>query len=187
MKTLILVVGLLAHGAALAQSGNAPRANMNYNYGELRYVDTDVSGGDGFRLNGSWELNGDWILVGGITALDFNNNVDSTTLEFGGGYVWNYTDNFDLVTTLRVVRIDVDSTFGGGDDTGLAVAAGARGYLAPQFELRGSINYVNLDDSDTYLEIAGDYHFNRQFSAGISLEFAGDLDLFTLGARWFFK
>jgi len=187
MKTLILLVGLLAQAAALAQTSYGPRADLSYNYAELRYVDTDVSGGDGFRLNGSWELNGDWILVGGITALDFNNNIDSTTLEFGGGYVWGYSDTVDLVSTLRLVRIDVDSSFGGGDDTGLGFSAGLRGYLAPQFELRGSVNYINLDNSDTYIELAGDYHFNRQFSAGISLEFAGDVDLFTLGARWFFK
>lgn len=187
MRSIILIVGLLAHGAAIAQSSNAPRADLSYNYLELRFVDTDTNGGDGFRFNGSYELDRNWIIVGGITALDFNNNIDATTLELGGGYVWHYTDAVDLIGTARLVRIDVDTSFGDGDDTGFALSGGARGYLAPRFEVRGSINHINLDNSDTYLELAGDYHFNRQFSAGVSLEFAGDLDILTIGARWFFK
>ena len=55
------------------------------------------------------------------------------------------------------------------------------------FALAGVAALVNLDNSDTYLELAGDYYFTEQFSAGISLEFAGDTDSFTIGARWFFK
>ena len=46
---------------------------------------------------------------------------------------------------------------------------------------------INLDNSDTYLELAGDYYFTAQFSAGLSLEFAGDTDAFTIGARWYFR
>jgi hypothetical protein len=59
--------------------------------------------------------------------------------------------------------------------------------LTPQFEVRGSVNYINLDNSDTYLEIAVDYYFIEQFAAGVSLEFAGDADVFTIGGRWFFE
>ena len=51
----------------------------------------------------------------------------------------------------------------------------------------GFVNHINLDDSDTFLELAGDYYFTEQFSAGISLEFAGDNDAFTIGARWYFR
>ncbi len=43
------------------------------------------------------------------------------------------------------------------------------------------------NNSDTYLEIAVDYYFTEQFAAGVSLEFAGDADVFTIGARWFFQ
>ena len=149
---------------------------LDYNYAELRFVDVDLAGGDGFRLNGSYRLDNNWLIVGGITALDFNNNVDSSTLEIGGGYVWNYSESFDVVSSLRFVRIDVDTPFGGGDDNGFAISAGPR----------GSINHINLDNSDTYLELAGDYHFSPELAVGASLEFAGDTDVFTIGARWFF-
>jgi hypothetical protein len=187
-KILLIIVALLFHGAATAQTTAPPmQSSLSYNYAELRFVDVDNSGGDGFRLGGSYELNGPWLLVGSFTSLDFNSNVDSTLLEVGGGYVWNYSNDFDLVSTLRLVRAEVDTPGGSADDTGFAFSAGTRGMIAPQFEIRGSVNHINLDNSDTYLELAGDYYFTEQFSAGLSLEFAGDSDSLTFGARWFFK
>jgi hypothetical protein len=187
MKMLFVLAGLLAHGIAIAQTAEEQKVDLSYTYAELRFVDVDNRGGDGIRFNLSYELMNNWIIIGGLTALDFNNNVDSTVFEVGGGYVWHYSDDFDLVSTLRFVRAEIDNPGGGADDNGFAFSAGARGLLAPQFEIRGSVNHVNLDDSDTYLELAGDYYFTKQFSAGVSLEFAGDSDVFTIGARWFFR
>jgi len=183
MKAMMVVCGLLLQGVALAQNSQ----DLNYNYAELRFVDVDLAGGDGFRLNGSFDLDNNWLIVGGITEIDFNNNVDSSTLEIGAGYVWDYSPDFDLVGSLRFIRVDVETPFGDADDNGFAASGGVRGHLAPQFEVRGSVNHVNLDNSDTFLEIAGDYHFSPQFSAGASFEFAGDVDVFTIGARWFFR
>lgn len=187
MKMLVLFAGLLVHGIAIAQTTGEERSGLSYTYAELRFVDVDANDGDGLRVNGSYELKNNWLIVGGVTALDFNNNVDLTTVEVGTGYVWHYSKTFDLVSTLRFVHADIDSPGGGADDNGLAFSAGARGLLAPQFEIRGSVNHINVDDSDTYLELAGDYYFTERFSAGASLEFAGDVDIFTIGARWFFK
>lgn len=187
-KMLLIVATLLMYGTAAAQTTARPsQSGLSYNYAELRFVDVDSNGGDGFRFGGSYELNGPWLLLGAITALDFNSNVDSTLLELGGGYVWNYTDDFDLVGTLRLVRAEVDTPGGSANDTGFALSAGTRGLIAPQFEVRGSVNHINMDNSDTYLELAGDYYFTEQFSAGLSLEFAGDTDSLTIGARWFFR
>jgi len=187
MKALVLLVGLLAQGVALAQSNLQQRTDLSYNYAELRFVDVDTNGGDGFALNGSYDLQNNWLIVGGITSIDFNNNVDATWLELGAGYVWPLSEDFDLVSTLRYVNGDLDFPGGSRDDSGFALSSGARGLLTPQFEIRGSVNHINLDDSDTYLEVAGDYYFTPQVSAGLSLEFAGDSDAISIGARWFFK
>lgn len=187
MKKLLLLAIVLGHDVAMAQSNVAGPGIVSYSYAELRFVDVDRNGGDGIRIRGSWEADPNWLLVGGITAIDYNNNVDSTQLEIGGGYVWHYTDQFDLVTTVSLVRSEVDTPGGDFDDSGFAISAGARGLLAPQFEIRGFVNHVNLDDSDTFLELAGDYYFTDRLAAGISLEFAGDNDAFTIGARWFFR
>jgi len=186
MKTLFLMAGLLVQGVAIAQTVEKKSVDLSYSYAELRFVDVDFRGGDGIRFYESYELNSNWLIVGGVTALDFNNDVDSTLLELGGGYVWHYSEDFDLVSTLRIVRSEIDNGGIDVDDTGFALSAGTRGLLAPQFEIRGSVNHINLDDSDTYLEFAGDYYFTEQFSAGASVEFAGDTDAFTIGVRWSF-
>ncbi len=187
MRMLFLLASLLVQGIAIAQTVQKQQVGLSYTYAELRFVDVDNRGGDGIRFNGSFELENNWLIVGGLTKLDFNNNVDTTVVELGGGYVWHYSKDFDFVSSLRFVQADVDIPGGGSDDNGFAFSAGARGLLAPQFEIRGSVNHINLDNSDTYLELAGDYYFTEQFSAGVSLEFAGDTDAFTIGARWSFK
>ncbi len=187
MKMLYLLAGLLVQGIAIAQTVEEKPVDLSYSYAVLRFVDVDFRDGDGIRFSGSYELDGNWLIVGGLTALDFNNNVDSTLVELGGGYLWHYSDDFDLISTLRLVRSEIDVGGIDTDETGFALSAGARGLLAPQFEISGSVNHINLDDSDTYLELAGDYYFTEQISAGASLEFAGDTDAFTIGVRWFFK
>ena len=192
MKIPFLLAGLFVQGLAIAQTVEKQKVDLSYSYAELRFVDVDTGGGDGIRFNGSFELENNWLIVGGLTSLDFNNNVDSTTVELGAGYVWHYSEDFDLVSSLRFVQTDIDTPGGNFDDNGFAFSAGARGLLTPQFEIRGSVNHINviqinLDNRDTYLELAGDYYFTEQFSAGLSLEFAGDTNAFTIGARWFFE
>jgi len=187
MKKLILAVALCAIGgtAAAQQSSNTSPA-LDYSFLELRFVDAD-NDGDGIRIGGSYELNGPWILVGSLQTLDFGSNVDFTQLEVGGGYVLPFDDDFDLFGTLRFVNAEVDTPFGDADDNGFAVSFGTRGLLTPQFEVRGSVNHLNLDDSDTFIELAGDYYFTPNIAAGFSFELAGDLDVFTFGARWYFE
>jgi len=186
MRTSVLLFGLLAQGVAFAQT-NQPQANLSYTFVELRLVDLDTNGGDGFQVNGSVALDRNWIIVGGLSSYDFNNNVDTSIIEIGGGYVWHYAKDWDLLTTLRFVNASTDTPGGDFDDSGIAFSAGARGLLAPKFEVRGFVNYYNVDDSDVSLELAGDYYFTRQFSAGASVEFGGDLDSFSIGARYYFK
>ena len=179
-RYLVALVTLLAAGIA---NGQATRDTaMNYNFAEFRYVDVDVAGGDGFKLGGSYHVNNNWLVVGSLTTLSYDNNLDARWIEVGAGYVWPMQDNWDIVASARYVNISDDF-----DDDGIALEGGLRGFLAPQFEIRGSLNYLALDDSDTFLEFGGDYYFTDEFAAGLTLEFAGDADVLTIGARWFFR
>lgn len=188
MKILVLLAGLLASSLAVAQSSQQPQlGSLNYNYLELRFVDVDTNGGDGLRFGGSFDFGNNWLIVGGVTSVEFNNNVDAIWFEVGPGYVWHYNNDFDFVASLRYVDVDIDTQFSSGDDDGVTFSAGTRGWIAPQFEIRGAVNHTTVGDSDTYLDIAGDYHFNSQFAAGLSLELAGDNDVITIGGRWFFR
>ena len=71
MKTLVLIMAaLLIHTTAMAQSVQKEKAgDLSYNFAELRFVDVDENGGDGLRLAGSYRINEEWILVGGLTEL----------------------------------------------------------------------------------------------------------------------
>jgi hypothetical protein len=186
MKTLVLLAALLASSTAFAQNAQQQSADLDYSYLELRFVDVD-NNGDGLRFGGSFDFGNNWLLVGSVTSLDFNNNVDATWYEIGAGYVWHYTNEWDFLATLRYASADVDNPGGSNTDNGLAFSGGVRGWLVPKFELRGSVNHVTVGDSDTYLELAGDYYFTPRFAAGLSLEFAGDNDIWTIGGRWFFE
>ena len=187
MRNSIRVASAIA--LAMACFGTTQATELDYSYGELRFVDTEIGNldGDGFRLSGSYELDKNWLLVGRYTTLDYDANIDASQVEIGGGYVWRYTPNFDLIGTARFIHAEVDTNFGNADDNGFALSAGGRGLLTQAVELRGSVNHVNLENSDTYLELAGDYHFSEQLSAGAGLEFGGDADSLTIGARWFFR
>ncbi len=187
MKTLILLAGLALQATAFAQTTQQNSPDLSYSYLELRFVDVDSNGGDGIRFNASYDLGNNWQIVGGVTSLDFNNNVDSTAFEIGAGYVWHYSNDFDFFSTLRYVNAETDNPVQSVDDDGLAFSAGTRGLLTPDFEIRGVVHHITVGDSDTYLELAGDYNINSEFAVGISLEFAGDNDVITIGARWFFR
>jgi len=185
MKTLVLLAGLFACGLANAQySEQAQLGGINYNYLELRYVDVDANGGSGFQLGGSIDVGDNFMLLGSITTLDFDNDVDANLYQLGGGYIWHYNNDFDFLATVEYVNVDVD---GSDDDNGVEFSGGTRGMIAPKFEVRGFVHYTTAGDGDTWLEIAGDYHFNRKFAAGVSIDFGGDTDVFTIGGRFFFR
>jgi len=185
MKTLVLMAGLLASSLAVAQTaGQSQTGGVNYNYLELRFVDVETNGGDGLQFGGSIDVGDNVLLLGSITSLEFNNNVDATLYQLGGGYIWHYNNDFDFLATVQYVNIDVD---GASDENGVKLTGGTRGLITPQFEIRGFVHHTTAGDSDTFLEIAGDYHINQKFAAGVSIEFGGDNDVFTIGGRWFFR
>ena len=183
--TKLIAASLLLIGAAEIAAAQQPA--VRYNYAELRYVDVDVAGGSGLQVGGSYRFDNNWFVLGSLTDIGFDASVDSTTIELGGGYVFAWKPDWDLLASVRFVDVSVDTPFGDGDDDGLLVEAGTRGLLTPEFEVRGSVNHTTIGDGDTFLKIAGDYYFAEQFAAGLSLEFAGDVDVLSIGARWFFE
>jgi hypothetical protein len=184
MRTLIIAALLLLHGAALAQDAKQPA--LSYSFGEFRYVDVD-NGGDGFELGGSFQFTANWIGVASLSLLDFGNSVDVDIFEIGAGYIFPLQDDWDLQANARIIRTEVDTPFGSGNDTGIGLLGGVRGLLTPELEIRGNVHYVNVDESDVFMEFAGDWYVTPQWAVGLSVEFGGDLDLWTIGARYYFK
>ena len=184
MRTLIIIALLLVHGATFAQ--NADKPALSYTFGEVRYIDID-GGGDGFEVGGSFQFDSNWFGLVSFSSYDLGRFVDGSSFEIGAGYVFPYQKDWDIQVNARIIRAEVEVPGESVDDTGIGLLAGVRGLIAPQFEVRGNLHYVNVDESDVFLEVAGDWYFTPEFAAGLSVEFGGDVDVWTLGARYFFK
>ena len=88
----------------------------------------------------------------------------------------------------KYVDIDVDAGFASAeaDDNGYGITAGIRSMLSEQFELRGVIRYIDIEEDDTAFEIGADYFFTPQFSFGATYVIADDVDLLGISARYTF-
>jgi hypothetical protein len=197
MKTRLgqIVAGTIAVAAAgLGVAGVASAAELDYNYAELRYIDTELDAGpfdvdgDGFELGGSMELAQSVHIFGNFQTLDFGSGIDSSGFEVGGGYAMPLNNGADLVARLSYIDGEIDTPAGDADDSGFGFSAGARNMFSPQIEGRAFINYVDLDESgdEVSFELAGDYFLNDQIALGASLELGDDVTTWTVGGRWFF-
>jgi hypothetical protein len=187
--------GVCIAAALLIITGNALAAELSYDYAELRYVDTEIDGnggsdlnGDGFELGGSIEIADNIHLFGSYQTLDFDFNVDISTVEVGAGYMRPVASGTDFVARVSYIDAEADTGFATVDDNGFGLSAGFRRLFAQQFEGRAFVNHVDLDDSgdSTSIELAGDYYFNNQFTAGLTLAFGDDETTLGIGGRYYF-
>lgn len=180
--------------ALLLVAVNAAAAELDYDYVELRYLDTELDAGlfnvdgDGFEIGGSLELAQSVHLFGNFRTLDFGSGIDVSAFEVGGGYSMPLNTGADLVGRLSYIDGEIDSGLGDIDDSGFRFSAGIRNLFTPQIEGRAFVNYVDLDESGDEISVAlaGDYFLSDQLALGASLELGDDVTTWTLGARWFF-
>ncbi len=184
--------GLVALAAALPLAGHADV--MDYTYAELGYIDTEFDGdgfdadGDGFGLRGSLAINETFFVFAGYESLDFDFDVDLSTLEVGGGARWPLSDKVDLVGRLGIVKAEADVGPFDADDDGFLLGARVRGVVAPKFELEGGFDYRDLDDAgdDTTIELAGRYFFIENIAGGLSVSIGDDVTSLGLNVRMTF-
>lgn len=183
------VAGTIA--ASLVLAGSAVAAELDYNYAELRYIDTELFDvdGDGFEIGGSLELTPSIHLLGSFQTLDFGSGLDRSAFKVGGGYAMPLNPGTDLVARLFYIDGEIDPPGPGDlDDSGFGFSAGARTMFTQRVEGRAFVNYVDLDRTSDELsfEIAGDFFLNDQVALGASLELGDDITTWTMGARWYF-
>ena len=186
------VAGAVA--SALLAGGVASAAELDYNYLDLRYIDTELDAGaididgDGFEIGGSLELAQSVHVFGNFQTLDFGAGIDVTAFQVGAGYALPLQNGADLVGRLSYIDGEIDGPGGDADDSGFGFSAGFRNMFTPQFEGRVFVNYVDLDESgdETSIELAGDYFLSEQLALGASLELGDDVTTWTLGGRWYF-
>ena len=170
---------------ALADNG------IRYNYGEFRLVadakidDINIEG-DGFAFAGSYRLDELFYLTADYEVLDYDDSVDTEILQVGAGIIMPY-QSIDTIAEFSLLHADFDSAFGGDSDTGFRVAGGARAYLFPNLELRGTLNYLDVDgEDDTFATFAADYFISKVVSVNVSKDISADTDRLSIGVRYYF-
>lgn len=170
-------LGSLLLTALLCAPISAWSADINWSFadGGLQYLDPDEGGADsefGFEFRGSYEINANWYVNGGLSIISYDNSagdVDLNVLSGGGGYIHQYSPTMDVFGQLNLVRGDIDAGPVNEDDIGIEIKGGVRAIVAPRVEVNGFASLLSIDDPfDDGIEVGGGgvYHFNNQFSAG---------------------
>ena len=180
-----------------ALSLNAFAASPSYDFVKAGYVQADIEdAGDfepnGFQIQGFKSLNENVYLTGRYCQLSEDVSgvdIDLDYVSAGIGYRYGLTQNTDFFgeVTYEYANLDVElDSISGEDDNGYGITAGVRSMLTEQFELRGAIRYIDIEEDDTAFEIGADYFFTPQFSFGATYVIADDVDLLGVSARYTF-
>jgi hypothetical protein len=190
MKRLLVLPLLLCPLFAAAQ--NQPRADFDYGYFQLGYLDfsSDVTvggttvdlDGTGFSIDGSLELR-DHVhafLTFRNTELDSTPDADVGTRWGGIGTHWQVADKVSVFG--RAGFLD-----GEGDD-GYFASGGVRYIPADGWEVRGGFRHFGWDiiESDTGGFVEGDMWLTDVAALMFSYESVDAADTFTIGMRFYF-
>jgi opacity protein-like surface antigen len=188
MKRTVLFGAVVA-----AFAPSALMADMNYTNFEISLLDVELGSaaevdGDGFALEGSYELNDKIFLFGEWQDQSLDFGIDGRSLELGAGYTHSFSNSLDFVGSLSYV--DAEVKFGSltADDDGLALGGGIRTRFAESFEIDAGLKYVDFDEAggDTGVSLGGRYYFNDSMALGASADFNDNADTLRIGFRWEF-
>ena len=164
MKRSMTLLSLMALPVTVLADG------FDYTYVEAGFVNSEIDvgpfdvDGDGFGLSGSFALSDSIHLIGSYSDQDYDFGVSADTLKLGGGFNTSLNSDLDFVAQLAYYDVEVSSGFGNADDDGLGVGAGIRARPAPDLELDAGLTYVDLDDSDTVINLGIRYYFSDTFA-----------------------
>ncbi len=176
-----------------AETGFAPHdAVFSYDYAQARYSIGDL---DGLRLEGSYQLDAPWILVGHADLVGDEAggvDLDYTSFSVGGGYVFPIETQgppLDIVATAELEYGRVKASLGGfsvsDSEIGIRLRGGARYAPLPEVELFGGASIRTIFDSNFSLDGVLLYHFDNGLSVVGSLELGEDSAI-SVGVRYSF-
>lgn len=173
------IASLLIAGLPLT----AAAQGLSYNYADVRYGDADRF--DGVVGEVSGQISDELFLRGGISMLS-DSPVDADIFSGELGFRHAIDRDVDLVGTLGVQHVEIDTPGGSNDDTGLLATGGVRAMLTPEFEAEGTLIYEDNDLIDDGLDarIGGLYHFTPRLALGLNYRI--DNELLTVGGRYDF-
>ncbi|MES9971665.1 MAG: porin [Candidatus Thiodiazotropha sp.] len=171
---------------------STPLFAIDYSFIEGRFLldaefDDVNDDGDGFRFAGSFQVSNDIYAFAKYDDVELDDSdVDFSLLRIGAGYIHPLNTAWDANLSLAYADAEADGPGGSEDDSGYELSGGVRGMVKPQIEVRASLNYLDIDDSDTYFTLGGDYFFMPNIAAGVEIDLGGDYETLSIGARYFF-
>jgi hypothetical protein len=143
----------LAFCAALVYTNTSLAGNINYNYFEVGYVETewDFTGidvdGDGYEFNASVELSETLAVVVGYQELEFDAGVDANLKQLGFAYHKPYSTTGDMVVGYSYLEIELEPRRGSSvDDSGNEFSLEIRSKSSPETEVSFALRRVEVGD-----------------------------------------
>jgi len=158
---------------------------LSYNYVEGSYVSSEE--GDGYRAAGSFALTPNVFAVAEGSYYDFGSDVTGTEIIGQLGYRHALNPTMDLNVTGGVIYQEVEVGSASANDTGFTFGGLLRAQLAPQLELNGGIQYIDIaDSSDVGFQVGAVYAFTPSLAAVGGGRFIDDSETFNIGIRYNF-
>lgn len=160
---------------------------FSYNYAQLSLVDLD-SGFDGFKIEGSFDMNPELALTTSYMSTDNGSRFDYDLFTLGLAYHTRLADlpRSDIVLHGEFQNASLEhDRFGhayDNDETGLRLGAMLRHQARKNIELFGDLSYSSLYDNDLALTAGVNLALNQQFSVVGAIELSDD-DMLLLGLR----
>ncbi|MBT3045915.1 MAG: hypothetical protein AB2722_11680 [Candidatus Thiodiazotropha sp.] len=171
---------------------STPLYAIDYSFVEGRFLldaefDDVDDDGDGFRFAGSFQVTNEIFAFAKYDDVEIDDSdVDFSLLRIGAGYIHPLDASWDANVSLAYADAEADGPGGEEDESGFELSGGVRGMVKPQIEVRASLNYLDIEDSDTYFTLGGDYYIMPNISAGIELDMGGDYETVSIGAKFYF-
>ncbi len=192
-KSAFVIASLLATGVMAAEP------NYNFVQGSLLKAEeiTLLPGVDvnleGYAFDFSHELTDQVFGFASYSMLDdkvLGVKVDVSQLQAGLGFRMPLAQNTDVFTSAALVRESYDmSGYGEQEDdseNGYALALGIRSLVADSIELSASYTHQDMDGSDNFITVSGQYFLNKNFSLGLSHVDNDDMDVNSVFVRYNF-
>lgn len=192
-NTAILAAALLLPATVLAQ-GN----EISYSYLDLGYLAANIDVADsadldasGISLGGSVEVGDRGHLFARYerAELDDAEAVDFDERVFGGGVQFALFDALSVYGRFGLADVNVDADIGFGEfsasDDGIYAAGGARYLLLDTLELRGGVEYYDLEDGgdDTFVTLGGEYFLTDVVALTFDVSIHEDAEMLVIGGR----
>lgn len=185
----IFATSLLVSTCVLAEQ--APKWDfVQATYATVEIDEIDELDLAGFAISGSKLITKNLFIAAAydnVSDTYYDNKIDMTNLTAGIGYRHSLSTTTDVYGIASIINQDIDTSFGGDDDTGYMLSVGVRSMLTDAFELSGSAAYGDIfDESDTSFAVSAFYHFNANLSVGASYAIADDTDTLAASVRYSF-